>query len=95
MDFSGTVEVLHVLVRLRAPVAAMLGVLAASPAASIVGGAENAGPLGAASLMVLSSTAACAAQSWLHLTPCSPRRTAPQGQPSIGCIGAATTLSRC
>jgi hypothetical protein len=40
---------------MRAPVAAMLGLLAASPAAAIVGGAENAGPLGAASLMVLSS----------------------------------------
>jgi secreted trypsin-like serine protease len=55
MDFSGMVAVLHVLVRLRAPVAAMLGLLAASPAAAIVGGAENAGPLAAASLMVLSS----------------------------------------
>jgi secreted trypsin-like serine protease len=47
--------VLQVPVRLRAPVVAMLALLAVSPALAIVGGGEDAGPLARASVMVLSS----------------------------------------
>jgi hypothetical protein len=55
MDLSGmTREVPHVLVRLRALALAALPLMA-TPASAIVGGAEDAGPLARASVMVLSS----------------------------------------